>query len=152
MGKGENSGYQHFLLFPRCFQKVFISGGASKVVIVLLRVCTKFSLSFRFAASLKTFYFTFNDIDEYVIYFCFPSLSSNPLLFTPSLRSSVRRVADFSTRGRCFDSPARPIFFPRTDDSHCDRIHSSLTAVHCFNNCYVGEQPLAWKKYCAGYR
>ena len=21
VGKGENAGYQHFLLFPRCFQK-----------------------------------------------------------------------------------------------------------------------------------
>ena len=24
--KGENAGYQHFLLFPQCFQKVFFSG------------------------------------------------------------------------------------------------------------------------------
>ena len=23
VGKGENAGYQHFLLFPQCFQKVF---------------------------------------------------------------------------------------------------------------------------------
>ena len=23
MGKGENAGYQHFLLFPLCFQKLF---------------------------------------------------------------------------------------------------------------------------------
>ena len=22
VGKGENAGYQHFLLFPQCFQKV----------------------------------------------------------------------------------------------------------------------------------
>ena len=22
--KGENAGYQHFLLFPQCFQKVFL--------------------------------------------------------------------------------------------------------------------------------
>ena len=43
--------------------------------------------------------------------------------------------------------PARPIFFPRTDDSHCDRIHSSLTAVRCFDNGYVGKQPVAWKEY-----
>ena len=32
-----------------------------------------------------------------------------------------------------------------------DRIHSSLTAVHCFNNGYVGKQPVAWKEYCVGY-
>ena len=25
VGKGENNGYQHFLLFPECFQKSFIS-------------------------------------------------------------------------------------------------------------------------------
>ena len=24
-----------------------------------------------------------------------------------------------------------PIFFPRIDDSHCDRIHSAFIAVHC---------------------
>ena len=33
VGKEENAGYQHFLLFPQCFQKAFSSGG-SKVVIV----------------------------------------------------------------------------------------------------------------------
>ena len=48
-------------------------------------------------------------------------------------------------------SPARPKFFPTTDDSHCDWIHSSLTAVHCFDNGYVGKQPVAWKEYCAEY-
>ena len=26
MGKGENAGYQHFLFFPYCFQKLSISG------------------------------------------------------------------------------------------------------------------------------
>ena len=25
VGKGENAGYQHFLLFPQCFQKASIS-------------------------------------------------------------------------------------------------------------------------------
>ena len=24
--KGENTGYQHFLLFPQCFQKAFSTG------------------------------------------------------------------------------------------------------------------------------
>ena len=24
VGKGENTGYQHFLLFPQCFQKAFL--------------------------------------------------------------------------------------------------------------------------------
>ena len=26
VGKGENAGYQHFLLFPQCFQKASSSG------------------------------------------------------------------------------------------------------------------------------
>ena len=30
-----------------------------------------------------------------------------------------------------------------------DRIHSSLTTVHCFDNGYVGKQPVSWKEYCA---
>ena len=33
VGKEENAGYQHFLLFPQCFQKAF-SSRVSKVVIV----------------------------------------------------------------------------------------------------------------------
>ena len=27
VGKGENAGYQHFLLFPQCFQKAFFPRG-----------------------------------------------------------------------------------------------------------------------------
>ena len=44
-------------------------------------------------------------------------------------------------------SPARPVFFP----SIGDRIHSSLTAVRCLDNGYVGKEPVAWKEYCAEY-
>ena len=33
VGKGENAGYQHFLLFPQCFQKASYTG-SSKVQIV----------------------------------------------------------------------------------------------------------------------
>ena len=35
------------------------------------------------------------------------------------------------------------------DDSNYDTIHSSLTAVRCFDNSLVGKQPVAWKEYCA---
>ena len=35
--------------------------------------------------------------------------------------------------------------------SYSDRIHSSLTAVRCFDNGYVGKYPVAWKEYCAEY-
>ena len=48
-------------------------------------------------------------------------------------------------------SPAGPIFFPRNDNSHCNRIHSSLTAVHCLDNGYVRKQPVDWKEYCVEY-
>ena len=37
VGKGENAGYQHFLLFPQCFQKVS-SSGSLKVGIVWERM------------------------------------------------------------------------------------------------------------------
>ena len=33
VGKGENAGYQHFLLFPQCFQRLSFLG-SSKVGIV----------------------------------------------------------------------------------------------------------------------
>ena len=36
VGKGENAGYQHFLLFPQCFQKASISGSL-KFGIVLVK-------------------------------------------------------------------------------------------------------------------
>ena len=48
-------------------------------------------------------------------------------------------------------SPARPICFPRIDDDHRNRIHSSLSVVHCFDNGYMGKQPVAWEEYCAEY-
>ena len=54
-------------------------------------------------------------------------------------------------RGSLVRSPAKLMFFPRIDDSHCDRIHSSLTADHCFDNGYVGKQPVAWKDNCTEY-
>ena len=44
---------------------------------------------------------------------------------------------------------AQPKFLPWIDDSRCDRIHSSLTVVHYFDNGWVGKQPVAWKEYCA---
>ena len=34
VGKGENAGNQHFLLFPQCFKKSLLSKGLLKVVIV----------------------------------------------------------------------------------------------------------------------
>ena len=67
---------------------------------------------------------------------------------TAKPHSSVGSVADLKKEVR---SPAWPLFFSRIDDSHCDRIHSSLTAVRCFDNGYVGKQPIAWKEYCAEY-
>ena len=61
------------------------------------------------------------------------------------LVGSVHRL---ESRRLLVPSLAQPIFFPRTDNIHCDRIHFSLTTVHCFNNGNVGNQPVAWKEYC----
>ena len=35
------------------------------------------------------------------------------------------------------------------DDSRCNRTHSSLIAVRCFDNGYMGKKPVAWKGYFA---
>ena len=64
-----------------------------------------------------------------------------------SLKSPVLQglslIAQSGTGGR--------IFFPRIDDIHHDRIHSSLTPVSCFDKGYVGKQPVAWKEYFGEY-
>ena len=83
--------------------------------------------------------------------FCFKNQSQtrgNQSLINSNteVRSSVSTMSDLRTGGRCVQSPARLIFFPRIDD-----IHSSLAAVHCFDNGYVGKQPMACKEYCAEY-
>ena len=36
LGKGENAGYQHFLLFPKCFQKFLCSGSLKVGIYVVL--------------------------------------------------------------------------------------------------------------------
>ena len=33
MGKGENAGYQHFLLFPQCFQKASFPGSLKSGIV-----------------------------------------------------------------------------------------------------------------------
>ena len=65
--------------------------------------------------------------------------------------SSVSSIADLRTGGHWLDPQSQPIFFPRIDDSHCDRIHSlsPLSTVSTIG--YVGKQLVAWKEYCAEY-
>ena len=72
----------------------------------------------------------------------------NSVTILPEPHSSVGSVADLRRGSGWFDPR---LGLPRIDDSHCDRIHSSLTAVHCFDNGFVGKQPVAWKEYCAEY-
>ena len=68
----------------------------------------------------------------------------SPIAQPPALQTWEQEVAG--------SIPGGPIFFPGIDDSHCDRIHSSLTVVRCFDNEHVGKQPVAWKEYCAEHR
>ena len=56
-----------------------------------------------------------------------------------------------SSRGRWFDPRLGQYSFRGLTGSHCDRIHSSLTTVRCFDNGYVGKQPVAWKEYPVEY-
>ena len=64
--------------------------------------------------------------------------------------SNFPKFNDLQTTHRWFD-PQLCQFFPMIDGSHCDRIHSFLTAVKCFNYGYVGKQPVEWKEFCAKY-
>ena len=63
--------------------------------------------------------------------------------------SSVGSVWYWRTGGRWFDPRPGKYSFSRIYDSHCHRIHSSLIAVQCFDDGYMGQQPVAWKEYCA---
>ena len=55
--------------------------------------------------------------------------------FSLELQSPIAQSARLENRSSrsLFLSLARPIFLSRIDDSHCDRIHSSLTDFHCFH-------------------
>ena len=48
--------------------------------------------------------------------------------------------------------PSSANFYSVTDDSHCNRIHSSLIPDNCLDNGYVRKQPEAWKEYCTKYQ
>ena len=54
---------------------------------------------------------------------------------------SKNRHMKYNIQNWRFD-PSLASFLLRTDDSHCNRVHSSLTSDHCFDNGYVGKQPL----------
>ena len=64
----------------------------------------------------------------------------------PKPHSSVGSVADLRTGDRRFD-PLLGQYSFRT----LMKVHSSLTAVRCFDNGYVGKQPVVWKEYHAEY-
>ena len=76
----------------------------------------------------------------------FEHISANPL--SPVVRSVAYRTWESEVVGSI---PGSDIFFPRIDDSHCDMVHSSPTAIHFFVNDYIGKQPVARKEYCAEY-
>ena len=61
----------------------------------------------------------------------------------PQLSLQYRR---FENRGHWFEPSARPVFLMIVI-----AIHSSRTAVRCFDNSYVGKQPVDWKEYCAEF-
>ena len=62
--------------------------------------------------------------------------------------SSVCSVQDLRTGG-CRFAP-RLKFFRTICDSHCDRIHSSLTAVHCFDDWLGGKAASSLERILCG--
>ena len=60
-------------------------------------------------------------------------------------------ILDLRTGGPRFGSRTQPMFFPRIDDSHCDRIQSSFTWMIVMMMVVSGKQPVAWEEYFAEY-
>ena len=63
VGKGENAGYQHFLLFPQCFQRVSLSGSlkvgiGGKELIEQEKMMVTFSLFHYFKEKLQNLSYT----------------------------------------------------------------------------------------------
>ena len=54
VGKGENAGYQHFLLLPQCFQKPILQGSL-KLGIVSSKQLTIYNMQSLFSLSLKIY-------------------------------------------------------------------------------------------------
>ena len=81
-----------------------------------------------------------------LVYFYFLALRILPIRLSEPL-SSVDSVADLRNGGRWSIPGSANIL----SDSHCDRIYSSLAAVRCFDNGYVGKQQVVRKEYCAEY-
>ena len=74
------------------------------------------------------------------------NMSHTPSKEVLTLSYQASKHTGLENRRSLVRSPALPIFFPRIAD-----IHSSLTAVHCFEDGYVGKQPVAWEEWCAEY-
>ena len=81
------------------------------------------------------------------------NMQSGLLSTLPVLKhhSSVGSVAYLRIGGHWFDPRLGQFSFRGFFLSHCDRILSSLTAVRCYYNGYMGKQPVAWKEYFAEY-
>ena len=65
--------------------------------------------------------------------------------------SSVGSVQDLRTGGRWFDPRLRPISFRGLMIVIATGFIPLSSADHCFDDGYVGKQPVAWKEYCAEY-
>ena len=72
------------------------------------------------------------------------------LALAAECHSSVGSVADLRTGGGWFNPRVSQYSFQGLM-SHCDRVRSSLTTDRCFDNGYMGKQPVAWEEYCAEY-
>ena len=71
----------------------------------------------------------------------------NQYLLSPTAQSVALQIREQEVTGS-IPSTANIL---SDDDSHCHRIHSCLTAVSCFDNGYVGKQPVAWNEYYVEY-
>ena len=71
VGKGENAGYHHFLLFPQCFQKASFPDGSKGVIVwewatQALQICPSWTVADRKFCLVKTMTFVLEKVKNIV--------------------------------------------------------------------------------------
>ena len=131
-----------FLLFPRCFQ-----GNMIKFVSYLTNVQAGINeifskLSLYTLVNLSVHLVSLLGIHIYCI-------SLETVVFFQQYRALIAPLVEYRTWKQEVAGliPGLVNFFLKNDDSHCDRMHSCLSAAHYFEDGYEAKQLLACKEY-----
>ena len=100
VGKGENAGYQHFLLFPQCFQKLSLSGSlkSQDCVVKVLKGNTGTEICLTLYHTIPSF----NDLDPFPNKPWFLRVCSTCLLKNNVGNGEIARNEQFLLFPHCF--------------------------------------------------